>query len=107
MLQRLQNTLRYIMSGDTPGGSGSSAENWALVDGVQIGGGTTDGARWKPIDRWWIRASSWDAQLDPVTRLDVNPEAPYERYSADPVAVVLFHARGQAIPKRTPPGSRP
>ena len=83
------------------------AREWALVDGAQIGGGTTDGARWKPIDRLWRRVETWDVALDPVTRLDVNPESPYEHYPADPVAAVLFLPRSQPIPKRTLPGPRP
>lgn len=74
----------------------------ALVDGVQIGEGTTEGGRWKPIDRRWTRLEVWDARLDPVTRLDVNPEAPYELYPADPVRVILFAPWSTSFPSIPP-----
>ncbi len=45
MLQRIQNTLRNILSGDTARGSGSSEENWAFVDGVMRTHHFTPGAQ--------------------------------------------------------------
>jgi 4-amino-4-deoxy-L-arabinose transferase-like glycosyltransferase len=73
--------------------------DWALVDGVQIGEGTANGALWRKIEIRWTRRAVWHLQLDPVTRLDVNPDAPFELYPPDPVSLVLLAQR----PVRTPP----
>jgi hypothetical protein len=67
--------------------------DWALVDGVQIGEAIDDGPSWREIDRRWSRVAVWRLPLDPVTRLDVNAEAPYELYPPDPTSLALLYPR--------------
>jgi|GEM_PF-1047866 len=77
---------------------------WALVDGVQVGEGTDEGTEWRRIERRWVRVSVWPVVFDPVTLLDVNPEAPYDLSYSKPASLVLFYPRGQKLPASlTPP----
>lgn len=81
--------------------------DWALVDGVQIGDGTTDGARWSELETPWRRVSAWRRRLDPVTLLDVDPEAVYSIYPADPITIALLYPHGLRLPSPPDAGEAP
>lgn len=80
--------------------------DWALVDGVQIGEGTTDGVMWLRFEHRWARIQSWKQSLDPVTRLDVDPDAPFEVYPPEEVTLALFHPLGKKRPVAPPTPAR-
>lgn len=79
--------------------------DWALVDGVQVGEGTDEGSGWSRIEARWSRVSVWPITFDPVTLLDVNPEAPYDLSHSKPASLVLFYPRGRTFPATLMPPS--
>ncbi|GAC1447626.1 MAG: hypothetical protein NVSMB9_30010 [Isosphaeraceae bacterium] len=77
---------------------------WALVDEVQLGIGYLDGPRGAAVANQWNRVFTWEGPLDPVTLLDVNPEASYASYVFKTPRLFLFApAHGaSSVPLRRP-----
>jgi dolichyl-phosphate-mannose-protein mannosyltransferase len=67
-------------------------DDWALVDGVQLGEGLHEGSRWRHLEPLWRQRLQSEEVLDPVTRLDINPAAPFEHYPPDTVQLWLLEA---------------